>query len=491
MDNKFSSSQAAPLTERRADNTESRAEFINHTQGLKMPATKELPAAVRSFVDAMPPDFRLETLIVALTCFGVYMPRLRLKYFYDKRLHVPVLQIVVVAPQSGNKSVIDNVVKRIMGRLWRRDKLYRRAEQEWKENPTSEPDANGQTHQRQRPIKPIINLGATMSRTQLVMRADAPERLWNEPLILFLYTEEVQELVDNNRKDFAKIGTAIRKGFDFGSTLDQDYVSSYSATPDLLLSHVVMGTQGGIDNFMNATELEQGGLTRKILLRLKGELGDKAPVIRDFTQEEEHLIDATISTLMAQTYSRDEKQLMPAENFDMAWMETTVNRWCDGIRREVKLSGSVATGTFYKRASVSAFRLTAILAKLYQLDPNRPANWQKLCSHAYRFLAGYVLDSLLTEWGSRYEDIVARQAKEREGMKAPLFSVCPDEFTREWFYGIVAERGLAKSARQFLYTWRKNGWIAESTEEASTLYRKTEKGREAHDRLLGRKGGES
>ena len=421
MDNKISSSQAAPTEERRADNTESRVEYINHTQGLKMPATKELPAAVRPVVHVMPPEFTLETLITLLTCYGVYMPRVRLRYIYDKRPHVPVLQIVVVAPQSGNKSVIDYIVARIMGRLRRRDKIYRRAEQEWKENPISEPDANGQTHQRQRPVKAVINLGATMSRTQLVMRADAPERLWNEPLVLFLYTEEVQELVDNNKKDFAKIGTAIRKGFDFGSTLDQDYVSSYSATPDLLLSHIVMGTQGGVDNFMNATELEQGGLTRKILLRLKGELGDDAPVIRDFTQEEEHLIDATISTLMSHTYTRDEKNLMPVENLDMAWLDNTVKRWCDSIRREVKFSGSVATGTFYKRSSVSAFRLTAILAKLYLLDPNRPANWQGLCRRAYRFLAGYILDSLLTEWGGKYETIVARQAKEREGMKAPLY----------------------------------------------------------------------
>lgn len=491
MPQNYSFPQAAPSEERRADATESRVEFVNHTHGQKMPLAKELPAAARAVVGAMPPDFKFETLVTLLTCYGVYMPRVRLKYVYDKRLHVPVLQIIVLAPQSGNKTVIDYVVNRIMGRLKRRDTIFRRAEQEYKENPLSEPDANGQTHQRQRPIKPIITLGATMSRTQLVMRADAPERLWNEPLTLFLYTEEVQELVDNNKKDFAKIGPAIRKGYDFGSTLEQDYVNSYSAAPDLLLSHIVMGTQGGVDNFMNATELEQGGLTRKILLRLKGELGDDAAVIRDFTQDEERTIDTTISTLMSQTYSPDEKNLQPVEYLDMTWLDSTVKRWCDGIRREVKFSGSIATGTFYKRASVSAFRLTAILVKLYQIDPGRPANWQAICRRFYRFLAGYILDSLLAEWGGRFEAIVARQAKEREVMKAPLFSVCPEEFTREWFQNAVNERGLAKSARQFLYTWKKNKWLTEDREEGTAIYRKTEKGIKAHERLLGRKGGAS
>ncbi|MBO4802466.1 MAG: hypothetical protein J5545_11495 [Bacteroidaceae bacterium] len=465
--------------------------ITNHLQGLRQPWKCQLPAAVRPFVAAMPQEFRRETLIAALTCYGVYMPRVRFNYVYDKREHVTVLQVVVLAPQSGNKSVIDYIVSRLVGRLRRRDKIFRREEEDWQENPMSEPNAKGQCFQRKRPLKPIITLGATMSLTQLVIRADVPERLWDEPLILFLYAEEVQELVNNNKKDFSNLGPAIRKGYDCGSTLDQDYVSSYSATPDLLLSHIVMGTQGGVDNFMNATELEQGGLTRKVLLRLPGDLADDAPLIRDFTPEEECTIDATISELMAQTYSRDEKSLLPVEHLDMKWMVSTVRRWCDDIRQEVKLSGSVALGTFYKRASVSAFRLTAILAKLYLMDRNRPANWQNICRRAYRYMAGYILDGLLTEWGGQFEAIVARQAKQHLGLQEPLFTICPETFTREWFNNLVAERGLAKGARQFLYTWKKSGWITESQEDGDTLYTKTEKGRLAHNRLMKRKGGDT
>lgn len=482
--------QVAPTLERRADTTERRVEFTNHTAGQTLPLMKRLPAGVRPFVRVMPEGFKLPSLIVALTCMGVHMSRVRLRYIYDQRQHATVLQVIVKAPQSGSKSTIEYVQSRIMGRQRRRDKIFRREEQQWKET-TAAPQLtqDGQPSPQKPPIRPVVTIGSTISRTMLAMRADAPERLYDAPLILFLFCEEVQEMVDNNHRDFAKLSTAFRKGYDLGATLDQDYVTSYSGTPDLLLSMLVMGTQGGVDAFMNDMEIEQGGLTRKILLTLPGELGDDAPQILNFTDDEERTIDATISLLMQQTYTHDGKSLQAEEQLDMAWLDKTVERWCENIRQEVKVTGSLATDTFYKRASVSAFRLTAILSKLYLIDPARPDNWQQQCRRAYRFLAGFILDGLLREWGGRYEAVVTKQAKERKELIPSAYGLCPDEFSREWFFAMVKEQGYSKEPRKFLFDWKKRGMITERDENGTILYRKTEKGRQAHERLTNGKGG--
>ena len=485
--------QVAPTAERRMDNTESHSEYINHQKGQRPPKLAELPIALQTLLAPMPKEFSIQTLIVALAVLGVYMPRLRFKYTYDVRLHVPVVQVLIEAPQSGNKSVIDFLVGRIIRLLRRRDKGYRRIEQDYKDNPQSEPDASGKTHARQRPLKPIVTLGATISRTELTIRADTPERLYNnEPLILCLYCEEIQEMVDNNRKDFSKLGTAFRKGYDFGSTLDQDYVTSYSASPDLLLTIIAMGTQGGINNFMSDTELEQGGVTRKIMLHLPGELGDDAPSLRDYTQEEDVVIDKLIDTLMQHTYSPDEKTLMPIKQLDLSWLDSTVQTWCSRIRKEVKISGSLALDTFYKRSSVSAFRLTAILAYLFELEATEhPGNWHAVCRRTYTYFAGLILDAMLSEWGGRYEALAAKQTRNREGMQTSLYGECPDEFTRDWFDNLVASRGGTTPARKHICQWKKNGWITDQIEEDAILYHKTEKGIKVHERFAHprRKGG--
>lgn len=486
-------SQAAPTSERRADTTTSRVEYTNHTAGLHLPKPCEQPKTLQTLLAPLPKEFSVQTLIVALALLGVYMPRLRFRYTFDVRTHVPVVQVLIEAPQSGNKSIIDFLVARILRRQRTRDKLYRRIEQDWKDNPDSEPDAEGRVHKRQRPLKPVVTIGSTISKTELVIRADTPERLFAEqPLILCLYCEEVQELVDNNRKDFSKLSTAFRKGYDFGSTLDQDYVTSYSATPNLLLTIIAMGTQGGINNFMNDMEIEQGGCTRKIMLHLPAELGSDAPTIRPYTRQEDAEIDRLISTLMGHTYMPDEKSLMPEQQLDMSWLDPTVRKWCEQRRAEVKLCGSLALDTFYKRSSVSAFRLTAVMAHLFELEgADRPQNWRAVCRRTYLYLAGLILDNMLQEWGGQYETLLTKQTSNQGGLKPSLFGECPERFSRDWFNALIARRGGTTPARKFICTWKKAGWIREETEDGATIYIKTEKGHKAHKRFANytKKGG--
>ena len=142
MNTKVLTPQVAPTAERRMDNTESHSEYINHQKGQRPPKLAELPIALQTLLAPMPKEFSAQTLIVALAVLGVYMPRLRFKYTYDVRPHVPVVQVLIEAPQSGNKSIIDFLVGRIIRLLRRRDKGFRRIEQDFKDNPQSEPDAS-------------------------------------------------------------------------------------------------------------------------------------------------------------------------------------------------------------------------------------------------------------------------------------------------------------------------------------------------------------
>ena len=115
-------------------------------------------------------------------------------------------------------------------------------------------------------------------------------------------------------------------------------------------------------------------------------------------------MEKAVNMLMAETYT-DDDLLQPVHEIPMEWIDTAVKKWCAQKRQEVLKTGSRALNCFYKRASVSAFRMTALIYHLWGEDNDKDAtdNIQKRCIRFYRYMAQFILDGLLAKWGRQYE----------------------------------------------------------------------------------------
>lgn len=163
-----------------------------------------------------------------------------------------------------------------------------------------------------------------------------------------------------------------------------------------------------------------------------------------------------VDRLMEETYN-EEDLLQPVHEIPMGWMETTVKRWCHEQRMVVLKTGSRAHNCFYKRSSVSAWRMAALL---YHLWGEKETARSKVIRF-YRFMAQYILDGLLTQWGTRYDDMHKIDAEAAPTtQRVTLYDQTPDEFTYDQLKELCMKLGLAPG-RSFLAKWKKAKLISQ------------------------------
>ena len=113
-------------------------------------------------------------------------------------------------------------------------------------------------------------------------------------------------------------------------------------------------------------------------------------------------------------------------------------------------TGSRAHNCFYKRSSVSAWRMSVLL---YHLWGEQKSARSKVIRF-YRFMARYILDGLMAQWGSRYDDMHRRDAEAAVNQRVTLYDQTPDEFTYDQLKELCMKLGLAPG-RSFLAKWKK------------------------------------
>lgn len=79
-------------------------------------------------------------------------------------------------------------------------------------------------------------------------------------------------------------------------------------------------------------------------------------------------IETTLQKLMELCYSEDGKSLGKETLLDTKWLDPAVKKWCEERRADVMKSMSKALDVFYKRSSVSAFRIASLMQYLYQVE---------------------------------------------------------------------------------------------------------------------------
>ena len=420
-----------------------------------LPRDKDLPPVIRELVSNAPDKFKVATFIAAVAPLGCLATRLRFYYPFDQGPMACLLQTIICSEQSGGKSFARNVENVIMAKQKQRDNDQRRQEQAYRELKQT----SSKTEKLPDPPKTaIICCPVSISIAQLIKRADSPVRLFGTPLTLWTFTEELATATETNKRAFSNIKSIMRTAYDLGSEYGIDYLSdsSYSATVDILYNTMFCTTPSALDDYMDRKAIEGGNCTRTIVYDLGSQLGDEAPIFKRITPRQQLIIDRTIDQMMRDTYSED-GNIMPEKYIDMIWLDNEVRRWCTEKNLEAIKTGSTALGVFFKRSSVSAYRIAALCQYLYGMEDTRAM--RKKVKQIYLAMAEQILSGMLEKWGKRFEDLQAKRIELSSPVKRDLYANLPQDFNRDLLRETIKRLELTTPDWVFLSKWNAKGLI--------------------------------
>lgn len=422
---------------------------------ISLPKDKDLPPVFRELVSNAPDKFKMATFIACCAPLGCLATRLRFFYPFDQGPMACLLQTIICSEQSGGKSFARNVESVIMSKQKARDNDQRRQEQAYRELKQT---ASKTDKLPDPPKTSVICCPVSISIAQLIKRADAPVRLFGTPLTLWTFTEELATATETNKRAFSNIKSIMRTAYDLGSEYGVDYLSdnSYSATVDILYNTMFCTTPSALDEYMDKKAVEGGNVTRTIVYDLGSQLGDEAPIFARLTPKQQAVIDRTIDQIMADTYNED-GGVQPEKYIDMSWLEKTVREWCAQKNLEAVKSGSTALGVFFKRSSVSAFRIAALCLYLYGMEDTRAV--RKKVTQIYLAMAEQILSGMLDKWGRRFEDLQAKRIELTSNARLPLFDQLPETFSRELLRETIKRLELTTPDWVFLSKWNAKALI--------------------------------
>ncbi len=426
----------------------------------KLPKDSDLPPLIREIVTNAPKDFKIPSFIACLAPLCCLAGRIQVKYYYDSyRPSALLLQVIIVGEQSSGKSFARFIEETIIGPTLRaRDMEQRRNEQEYREMKRA---ASKTKKLPEEPKTTIRQVPVTISKTQLVKRADLLIRVLKGNLPFWMFSEELSAVIDAGKQGFSNLRTIVRTAFDKGSLFGIDFASenSYCGLVDIWLCAMYLSTPSALDDYMDKKAIEGGNASRIILCNLDEKPGNKGAFFRPYTPEQQQVIDETLKRMMDDTYAPD-GTLMPEKILELEWLNQLARKWCGKKAEECSLSGSKAIEAFYKRSSVSAFRATALCYYLYNGDPAA----EKRCKQIYLFLVEYIYQALMKKWGGRYEKLVAKRNEEslpNPARRKTLFDILPETFNRDLLRKYIKERELTTPSKTFISNWKGKKWIKE------------------------------
>lgn len=424
---------------------------------------KDLPGSVRPFVDAAPSDFKLAVLLTVLCCYCALATRLRVKYPYDIDLHALLVQVLICGEPGAGKSFTRGIVNRLMGQLKLRDKEMRAKEKEYRK-------AVKKLKNKTLPDEPQIDVRCiqTITKAMLTKRVDEIQSKYGETLTLFLFSEEASLLADSNKRIFADLRTLDRLAYDLGAEYCSEsmYDAGVNSEVDIIWCSLFCGTENSIKEYIDKRSIEGGNVTRKILCQLPDMLGNKAPAFMPIGEQDGACIEQTVSRLLHDTYG-DNDTLQPIHVVHMEWLDKQVDKWCNKQRIEVIRSGSRSRNCFYKRSSVSAFRLATMLYYLWGEDETK----QKYVIRFYHFMATYILEGLLNQWGREFDEMHQNDPDDTPKKKS-IYELCPQRFTRDQLRELIVNQKLKTDVRHFISRWKKARLIHEVKNAGTELYEK-------------------
>ena len=444
-------------------------ETVHRVISNMLPTVNNMPGIFRQSMEVAPSRLQLQTFFQVLPMLGTYATRVRFSYVFDSTPQAFLFQSYLKGDQASGKSFVRNLYNIIMGPILRHDEKEMRIEQEYmalkarsRKNEKLPPE----------PKTIVFCLPPTVSNTKLLKRADAPVRIFGAPLTLFIFSEEIALASESNKRAFSNWRTMSRTGFDLGSTIGQDYLSetSYSAlNVDLMLNMAMCGTPSSIETYFDKSGLEGGNASRSIINDLNAQIGDEPPVFKPFSEKQLKAVNELLEKLFATIFKPDGEGIQDEIYIDMSWLYPDVKRWCAAKNAESVTSGSYALATFYKRASLIAFRVAALCQFIYILEGKK--SYRKYVRQIYYASAEYILYGQLREFGERLEQLRKTQSAAPK-LKKNLFNSMGDTFTKDDLDKTLQVNEMTSPANVLISQWLKRGFIERT---AKDNYRKIKK----------------
>lgn len=408
----------------------------------------DLPPALRVFWDTAPDHFKVASILSALACYCALGTRLRAKYVYDLDPHALLLQVLVLGEPGSGKSFTRPIVKQLLRPVRIKDQEQKRIEQAYQDLKKTA------SKTKQLPEEPLTTtrMVQTITKAKLVKRADMFLRKYGETMAFFFFSEELATMTESNKRAFADLNTMDRLAYDLGAEFSSDTLSdaSYNADVDVIYCSLFCGTDNALNEYINKRAIEGGNCTRKVIVRIDEDLmGEDAPMFRQQTDQERLLVDKAVDQLMQETYTEDDL-LQPVHLVDMEWMNTTVKRWCQAQRDLVLKNGSRALNCFYKRSSVSAWRMATMCYHLWGETEQSRGKVIKF----YRFMAQFILDGLMAKWGRQYEAMHKNEEPD-DSSRVTLYDQLPEKFSRDQLRELITKLDLSSPDRIFISKWKR------------------------------------
>lgn len=415
----------------------------------------DLPPFLRAIWRVSPERMRIQIMLASIICCCALSPRIRVKYCYDPGYHMLVANLLCIGRSACGKGVMRWIVFLLLGPLIERDNAERRKEQEYKDFCRKKGNVK-----KELPDEPltVVRYMQNITVPKLVKRADFMVRRYGDPLSFFIFSDELAMLTKGSGKEREEREAVGRTSYMLGEMYVREtlYQDGYNAMVDINTASVVCGQEYALRKYIGDSAIMGGDAGRNIIVRMDGGLGEEAPVIQPFTEEEEALIESTTNQLMRETYTEDDK-LQPIYKVDMSWLDGDVERWCAAQRDLVDKGAGAAHDSFYKRSSSSSFRLATMIYHLW----GEKEEVQESVRKFYYWAAQFILDGQLDHWGQRFNELASSESGCSE-RQPTLYDQLPKRFTRDQVCQLVDKLKLGTEGRKFIYKWKtKKRWIKE------------------------------
>ena len=413
-----------------------------------MPQTSHLPPLIREFVVTAPDDFKPATAMCCLPICGFLGSRLRARYL-DGDLQAPSFIVNIIAPAASGKGSLLRIPDICLEKVRAKDDEGREQEMEYMRQVKLN---KNQKKQMEEPQPIVRDIPAKVSVAQLLKRM-----VQARGLHLISISPEADTLTNSNKSGvWAQKSDIYRVAQDAdGGRYGQDYKSdaSFSATCKMRYNLLTLGTPGAIARAY--PDVEDGLITRCIMVELPSQFGKAMPVRKPFTPGQLRVVKERVDALMAVCQDAG-GNVLPEHHLNLQWLNSGLEQWIERQRLQAIRDEDYARDQFMRRAAQIGFRAGMVVAFLWG-NLNRERK-----DYTLEF-AVWVAETILHTLHSRYATKAQEQALQYEAPVArrypSLFEAMSDVFTATDLQKAIRSQGIHSPLKSIIFRWTDNHLI--------------------------------
>lgn len=413
----------------------------------------ELPPIISTITDAAPDGFKTPAVLACLAPLGVVGCQLE-GIYADNRVHTPIFQTAISAPQASGKSWLIEIADRLMRPVTKVDDEQMAMLQEYQEkvaelkvlapriSASQIVDILGPCPQ------PIIrDLGPKVSTTAMMeLMRNAQE------LALVMRCDEADSFTKAWSSKNTDNSDMLRIGWD-GGWYKQHMASvckTFCGKVRLRLATHLAGTPDAFRRLF--PNVESGAVSRQLIIMLDDMFGRDMPQWRQRTDEEEALIDRELERLNAISIEQDGDivNIMPRHRMDLSYVNEALASWCHDQNALAVNHANRTRWVFHKRSAVMGFR-AALLAHFLWGEPADEETRAKVVAFAL-WVADQAMQGLLQNFMLPDDAVNNFFAKK-------TYDALGDTFTAEEVEAELHRLGHASTSRQAIWLWKRDNRI--------------------------------